>query len=362
MSGGSTSPRPSSRKKSCDNCVTSKTRCDLARPACSRCDTRGLRCHYQATPALSPPNHDPGSPGPPPQSQALPPTAESVQIGSRWLDALVPPPDKTAKPISPHAGELMARVLRSYTRCMLHDDPDALPPIIHPYQAHGALQPALAYCRSLLRMWESRAPGSEGLVRDTIKREMGRLHSEFRTYDHITLLGACQSFLLYCIFFFLSPDEQNALCVDTATIIQLQDLEAALSLTGLQPDSSTVPPRWEEWIVSEAKRRTLYTMYMFDNVFNYRHGTTSFVAMELATLPVPGRKALWHARSAAQWDEEYRRTAVNSNLPVLQDLWPDEDAQVAQQRRQRIDEWLATVDEFGMFLFTVTNAIYGVNL
>jgi hypothetical protein len=48
-------PAPA-RKKACDQCATSKVRCDLIRPSCGRCLSRAIRCRYAASvgaPAVS---------------------------------------------------------------------------------------------------------------------------------------------------------------------------------------------------------------------------------------------------------------------------------------------------------------------
>lgn len=39
-------PTPSARQKACKNCISAKSRCDLQRPACSRCESRGVPCAY----------------------------------------------------------------------------------------------------------------------------------------------------------------------------------------------------------------------------------------------------------------------------------------------------------------------------
>jgi hypothetical protein len=39
-------PTPSVRQKACRSCIFAKARCDLQRPACSRCDTRDIPCVY----------------------------------------------------------------------------------------------------------------------------------------------------------------------------------------------------------------------------------------------------------------------------------------------------------------------------
>ncbi|KAI1277922.1 hypothetical protein F5Y07DRAFT_362053 [Xylaria sp. FL0933] len=39
-------PRPSVRQKACRACIVAKARCDLLRPACSRCNSRDIPCAY----------------------------------------------------------------------------------------------------------------------------------------------------------------------------------------------------------------------------------------------------------------------------------------------------------------------------
>ncbi|KAJ7157851.1 C6 finger domain protein [Mycena crocata] len=380
---------PTTRKKSCQHCSDAKARCSLQRPRCSRCQTRGLVCHYftvdsplVANDALTPSMHNsspsaenaaagscstvPANDSSDPRYQPIttlecPPTSESVRIGSRWLDALVPPPPgNPPKKFSPRTIQYMSRVLNSYATVMMKDE--ALPPIIHPFQS-GSPQRPLANCRSLLRMWDGKAPGSELMVRETVLREMSKLFEEHQAYDHSTLLSACQAYLLYSIHFFFDPDSESPAMIDTTTIINLQELASAMSLTGMHSSDAVhrIRPTWESWIMAEAKRRTLYTMYMFDNVFNFSQNTDSYTATELGKLPLPSNKTLWAASTKDEWESEYERhvAAWPSSIPRLEDLWPHPVIAVAQDRRERADRWLESVDEFGMFMFAVSSITHG---
>ncbi|KAJ7682838.1 hypothetical protein B0H17DRAFT_1138075 [Mycena rosella] len=278
---------------------------------------------------------------PPIIASSAPP--ESVRIGSRWLDTWIPPPGHTPKNLSSQTVQHMSRVLKSYPKIMLKDEP--LPPIIHPCQLVVTQLP-LANCRTLLRMWEAKAPGSESMVRETVRREMSKLFEEHQTYDPPTLLSAAQAYLLYSIHLFFSLDSESVALIDTTTMINLQELASAVSLTGLYSD----PPRpsWEAWILAEATRRTLYAMYMFDNVFNFSQQTASYIATELGRLPVPSSRALWAAATRDEWVKEYGRylTEWPSDIPRLEDLWPHQIERVAKERRERLDQWVESVDEF----------------
>ncbi|KAJ6562803.1 hypothetical protein DFH09DRAFT_1159661 [Mycena vulgaris] len=345
--------RLSTRKKSCQNCCDAKARCSLQRPHCSRCQARDLVCHYlTVTPTSAAISTSPASicnlsssTTEDPRHRRITsiesppgPTSESaVRIGSRWLDALVPPLGHTPKKLSPRIIQYMSRVLKSYPKIMVKDE--TLPPLIHPRQS-DVLQRPLANCRTLLRMWETRAPGSELMVGETVRREMSRLFDEHRTYDHATLLSAAQAYLLYSIHLFFSLDSESIAMIDTTTMINLQELASAVSLTGL---------------------RTLYVMYMFDNIFNFSQNTPSYIATELGQLPAPSSKSVWAATTKHEWGTEYEHYLAEwpSNIPRLEDVWPHKVERIAKERRGRVDRWIETADEFGMFLFAVTSMIHG---
>lgn len=150
--------------------------------------------------------------------------------------------------------------------------------------------------------------------------------------------------------------------IDTTTMINLQELASAMSLTGLSTCEAThTRPAWDSWIIAEAKRRTLYAMYMFDNVFNFTQRTNSYTATELGHLPAPASKSLWGAATRDEWAAEYERHLSEwpSNGPRLEDLWPHQIEAIVKERRERIDRWVESVDEFGMFLFAVVSMTHG---
>lgn len=108
----------------------------------------------------------------------LVPLADSSRLGSRWLNSLVTAtPPKRIKPLSQTTVNYAYRVLKTYPKMVLQ--PGRLPPIVHPLQLRGQETPVpLANCLSLVRMWEGRAEGSEGVVNDVLTREMERLFRE----------------------------------------------------------------------------------------------------------------------------------------------------------------------------------------
>jgi hypothetical protein len=158
-------------------------------------------------------------------------------------------------------------------------------------------------------------------------------------------------------FFSLDTDSGNNI-VNSAIMINIQELASAMSETGLTGfEGSTIRPTWKAWALAEAKRRTLYTMYMFDHVFNCSNNTACYRATELGQLPASSNKALWAASDEAEWERAYDRHISNWPLggPLIEDFWPNTDEAIGNRRRERADRWLEDVDEFGILLFSTSN-------
>lgn len=159
-----------------------------------------------------------------------------------------------------------------------------------------------------------------------------------------------------------SPGDPTSL-VDQTTMINIQTLGRHASLKGLvcPAELSQSRPDWESWIVASAKRRTLYAMYMFDNVFNCFQNAPCFVGDELASLPAPSSKSLWRATDRKSWEREYNRQLARWEGEFLRlgELWPHVDPAGKESRQTRIDQWVESVDEFGMTLYAITAHTYG---
>ncbi|RFU31161.1 hypothetical protein B7463_g5176, partial [Scytalidium lignicola] len=291
----------------------------------------------------------------------LVPAADSTEIGDRWLATILPSTSlKQVKTLLPSTARYIYRVLKTYPKMMLQ--PGGLPPIIHPLQVSEQESAApLANCLSLVRLWEGRAAGSEDIIIKTIRKEMENLYQEHENYDQITLLAACQAYLIYSIMMF-SPGESASL-VDQTTMINLQALGSHAALKGLvcRGELSQSRPDWESWLVASAKRRTLFTMYTFDNIFNFFHNVPCFTGEELASLPAPSSKALWQAVDRRSWEREYNLQLARweGGFLRLGELWPHLDPGEKKSRQNRIDRWVESVDEFGMMLYATVVHTYG---
>ena len=164
------------------------------------------------------------------------------------------------------------------------------------------------------------------------------------------------------LFFKLNPGSTSVL---RQAMMSLQVLASASSRQGLMcaAEQQNARPRWEAWIVAEANRRTLFTMYLFDSLLSAQDGLPIFLGTELHGLPAPGGRALWRATGKSEWEQAYNLLLSDSAETLrIDELWPippDMDELTIAGRRHRVDRWLESVDEFGTMLYAVTSCTHG---
>ncbi|EXJ59504.1 uncharacterized protein A1O5_12129 [Cladophialophora psammophila CBS 110553] len=350
------------RKKSCNYCHKSKVRCDLKRPCCTRCRNRDLDCTYADAKLV----HEVAS-GQPSESTvdeswfstALAPeitttnsldfdhinlvcTVDENRIRARWLESLLPSMDQRPKPFHASTMAFVTRVFKSYPRMFLTEN---LPPFIHWAQMAYRVAEPLANCMNIARMWAVQTPESAAM----------------RAFSgHLELLAILQGYLLYAIMLFDSANAASM--VEQDIMIKLQDLAGDLASRGTLCPAETngSRPDWESWIVASAKRRTLFATVLLDNLVNFTLGSPSFIAVELADLPAPASKTLWHAQDRRSWNAAYNQqlSLWSDGELLISDLWPQPGPIPAPVRQKKIDNWLSSVDEFGMMIYAVTSHTY----
>lgn len=151
-----------SRQKACGECVTAKAKCDRERPTCTRCRVRGTDCEYGPRNEV---DRD---------SNESPREVEGPSVGTislRWLAAM------TKESNVPARSKVLSQTTIYYCCRFLRTFPLQLatcPPFIHPTLLQ--LRP-LANATTLVNMVQVRAPGSEGLVSQTVLNEMASIMS-----------------------------------------------------------------------------------------------------------------------------------------------------------------------------------------
>ncbi|KAF5668085.1 integral membrane protein [Fusarium heterosporum] len=368
------------RQKSCHPCSTAKAKCDH-KETCARCASRGLACTYptiratevedmevdetvamveeavamvEETPVMvetsvriqESPVTEISEPAEPERHDLdLVCPINSDDIKNRWLNSYVPLPGQTVKEYHPNVMNFVYRMLKSYASMVIRG---RTPPFIHPTQLSS-----LSTCFTLVRICKDLLPGSESVVTSILQREMTNLYEQRETYNSFDLLGAFQAYLIYSmvLFFHLSP----AMPFLRQAIINLQDIACLAARQGLvcRAEQQGIRPKWEAWVVAEAKRRTLYTMYFLDNVLSAQDGLPTYLAHELKGLYAPSSKILWQA-DQIEWERAY-------NLHLVE--WPEGTFQLEQLwpggAQADTDRWLEGVDEFGTMLYAVTSCTHG---
>jgi hypothetical protein len=408
-----------SRQKACDSCIKGKTKCRKGPSGCSRCIQREILCSdLQDTPILDPVPPSVGfsdigivseennvslaatldNQQPQPERlsfantiQAPTPTGSSPSIvfdntirqrdlnfsdlslactinvddiTSRWLNTYVPVPGQVVKDYPPSISALIRRVLKSYVASAVrgHSGP---PPFVHPSQIDDPSSVPLATCLNMVRICQNPAPGSEATTAEILHREMSMIYERRLQCSHMELLATFQAYLVYAMALFLRLEQASTIFL-RQSMMNLQDLAWLTTRQGIVcvAEQQQVRPKWEEWIVTEAKRRTLYVMYMFDEVISKQEGIPTFLGVELMGLPAPGSKSLWSAHARQEWQKIYNLHLADwpDGGLCIDELWaipPGLDENGIAKRRSRVEQWLEDLDEFGMFVYAVTSCTHG---
>ena len=389
-----------SRQKACESCTRAKEKCDRKPGQCTRCGLRGLPCTYIPTKRLENPKDTANNSKRVIRDVSVPPRtsrpsivvahqdlhAESVivpapsrapahvltndlycpidadAIQNRWLNFYLSEPGQNHKQYPVNVTTFISRMLNSYVDVVVSGS--GIPPFIH--TTHEAICVfALSACLTLLRTCHNPQAGSESSMVDAIQEEMKNLCSQHSSYNDTELLIAFQAHLIYCmLLFFRFPSLSHSF--RRQAMMDLQTLACASSRGGLAcvAERTGARPRWASWILAEAKRRTLYTMYLFDSLLSAEEGTPTLLGTELEGLPAPARRELWTAETREEWDVAYARfQGDRAHTLRIEELWPlpkGVDRAGQNARQTRVQRWLQEVDEFGTMLYAVTCCTHGV--
>jgi hypothetical protein len=285
-------------------------------------------------------------------------------ITSRWLNTYVPVTGQVIKNYPPSISALIRRVLKSYIASAVRGH-SSLPPFIHPSQIDDPSSVPLATCLNMVRICQNPITGSEATAAEILQREMSRIYDRRVQCTHMELLATFQAYLIYAMALFLRLEQASTLFLRQA-MMDLQDLAWMTTRQGIVSvaEQQHARPKWEEWIVTEAKRRTLYVMYLFDDVISKQEGIPTFLGVELVGLPAPGSKSLWTANARHEWQKRYNLHLADwpDGGLCIDELWaipPELGEDDVTKRRLRVEQWLEDVDEFGMTIYAVTSCTHG---
>lgn len=280
-------------------------------------------------------------------------------ICNRWLNSIIPIPGLPAKSYPFRIATLIHRTLKAYASKVVHGR--GHPPFVHTQQLSARSDDSpLLTCLNLARICERPTTTGHDIAANVLKQEMNRLHALCGSCDTAALLAALQSYLIYImVLYFQLQYGTNAFLRDI--MITLQDIASSACKAGIlcSAEQHHARPKWEAWIIAEATRRTLYTMYLFDSLLSSQDNLPTFLGLELTGLPAPASQQLWQAQARHDWETKYnvRLAAWPAGGLRIDELWPvptNLDEVGVRTRQERVEQWVGDVDAFGMMLYAVT--------
>ncbi|TPX17864.1 uncharacterized protein E0L32_002965 [Thyridium curvatum] len=290
---------------------------------------------------------------------------DAEQISNRWLNTYVPAPGQRVKVYPTGTTVFLRSILHSYAS--MSASGRNYPPFVHSVQTAGtAAKAPLSTCLSLVRACERPLPGSEDAVLDLLKGQMSAIVDGYSTYDQPTLTAAFQAYLIYCLMLYFIFETESKSFLRQA-IVNIQMLASSSAKQGLMcvAEMQHSRPSWEEWIIAESKRRSLYTMYLLDSLLLIEDGLTPFLGIELQGLLAPARRSLWDAQDRHTWERAYNRHLADwpdahFRIDELWNLAPGADVATRDERIRRIRLWLEDVDNYGTMMYSITSAAHGI--
>lgn len=127
-------------------------------------------------------------------------------------------------------------------------------------------------------------------------------------------------------------------------------------------DRCIVRPTWEHWIYAESRRRTACIFFLMCRCISVSTGIEGCDAFyEFADLPLACPKALWEARTRAEWEAEYAAYSAgydDSSLHTMGMLIDAHGRGVEDgSRSSGLDVWNARTDSLGQLLNIVTSMV-----
>ncbi|KAJ4135188.1 hypothetical protein NW768_004809 [Fusarium equiseti] len=176
------------------------------------------------------------------------------------------------------------------------------------------------------------------------------------------LFGAFQAYLVYSLVLLFKCTYAVTPAISQA-MFNLQEIARVTCRQGLActtEQTDVAYPQWEAWHLVEAKRRTLYTMYLLDDSLSIAYDFPTFISLELEALYAPSSKELWQA-NRTDWEQTYESHCYQWGTNGLRvgNLWPvppnTKEDNVQEMEEARV-QWLMDADEYGMMLFAVTSS------
>ncbi|KAF5546893.1 fungal zn(2)-Cys(6) binuclear cluster domain-containing protein [Fusarium mexicanum] len=291
--------RQSLRRKSCSACARSKRRCSLSVPSCRRCAAKGVECSYPTV-----------TPVPPPLSPLLSDSIDNVLLSLQMpsaTEAYGMQLDSVEH--HPHtANDYTARVeflahLMSLQSTALADK--GFNVFIHSSQtlASDALRDALAGSALHAVRNTSNARFVDSEITRRASNIVAVLDAASVSHDttDLRMLPSVQALLVYQCIRLFSPGSISQQTQAERDNFVLQIWASRLQLSLSSCDDDLIEASWESWVEQEAIRRTLMCIELAQGTYTYLRGNWPIGLRCNHDLRFNAQKALWEAKSAAEW-------------------------------------------------------------
>ncbi|KAI1024301.1 hypothetical protein LB504_005525 [Fusarium proliferatum] len=316
--------RQSLRRKSCSACARSKRRCSLSLPSCRRCAAKGVECSYPTFTPVSP--LLPSASGSPLVSVSdsiddallslqMPSFISTTEAYGMQLDSAEYPPqladDFTAR------AEFLAHLMSMQSAALAEKGFNVF---VHSSQtlASDVLRDALAGSA----LHAMRNPSNARFVDSEITRRASSivavLYAASTSDDTLDLqiLPSVQALLVYQCMRLFSPGSISQQTQAERDNIVLQIWASRLQMS-LACDDDLIEASWETWVEQEAIRRTLICIELAQGTYTYLRGNWPIGVQCHHDLRFNAQKALWEAKSAAEWQlvfEDFAHPSLPCNM------------------------------------------------
>ncbi|KAH8904194.1 hypothetical protein BR93DRAFT_971259 [Coniochaeta sp. PMI_546] len=219
-------------------------------------------------------------------------------------------------------------------------------------------------CMSVAHMYAFRSEETRPFLWRTVQAEDERFLAQRRTMSPEDLLACIQAQMIYMIMRFVDgtqdPPVLNQQLVRTYQML-CKWFTSMHQGRFCELDQFIIRPTWEEWIYAESRRRTACVFFLICRCISLSTGIEGCDAFyEFTTLPLACPKALWEARTRAEWEAEYTAYSAtyDSGMHTMGMLIDAHNRSLDDVSKSNLlDIWNARTDNLGQLLNIVTSMV-----
>ncbi|KAF2155508.1 hypothetical protein K461DRAFT_74750 [Myriangium duriaei CBS 260.36] len=245
----------------------------------------------------------------------------------------------------------------------MHLDGSTRPPFVHKIQtdnlrvSSNSQSSPLSRCAGVMSLWPAKNDTNGSHLWTVVRSEVERVNAEAMLYDDRDAVAALQSIAVYLLLRVFSRDE-NDIELDILLIQTMLSLTwRVMGITVRYCDPQTImDPPWEDWVLVESLRRTIFILLMLGLFFDMSPVTRSIdcnLQKSWSSMVLPSSKQLWEAQTRSEWEIVYafhRDHDLNVSKLYRHDRLDDQD-------NRSLNSWFANIDGFGALVVQVASML-----